>query len=451
MAPEAVGSNPIARPIKLGTSMSSKLKKLKDLERKLTVSIPVEDYNSKFQSKLNNIKGQAKLDGFRKGKVPNDVLEQKYGKSIHADVVNDLIQSSYPKALAENKIRPASAPTVNLESEDPSKPISYSAIFEVFPEIKPKLSRWTNYDKVTISITEDDIDLAIKDIVKRYGDWKDVKRKAKKGDQVVIDFVGKINNEDFEGNSAQDFKLVLGSNSMIPGFEDAILDKEPSIFSIQAKFPDDYFKSDLAGVEAVFEINLKNVQELHEAEINKELFKKLDMDVKDVSSFKEEISKRMTKEVEVQEKDLTKESIYETLLKTNSFNVPNITVKEQADLMRKDALMRIGHTEDKAGDDLFPIETFMENAEKRVKLDLLFAELINHFEITADSVTLDSFIEKESKKYKDAEQFKQWIKNQPQQLEQFRMIALEQQLIENLEKALKSKDKVIKFSELANK
>jgi trigger factor len=451
VAPEAVGSNPIARPIKLGTSMSSKLKKLKDLERKLTVSIPVEDYNSKFQSKLNNIKGQAKLDGFRKGKVPNDVLEQKYGKSIHADVVNDLIQSSYPKALAENKIRPASAPTVNLESEDPSKPISYSAIFEVFPEIKPKLSRWTNYDKVTISITEDDIDLAIKDIVKRYGDWKDVKRKVKKGDQVVIDFVGKINNEDFEGNSAQDFKLVLGSNSMIPGFEDAILDKEPSIFSIQAKFPDDYFKSDLAGVEAVFEINLKNVQELHEAEINKELFKKLDMDVKDVSSFKEEISKRMTKEVEVQEKDLTKESIYETLLKTNSFNVPNITVKEQADLMRKDALMRIGHTEDKAGDDLFPIETFMENAEKRVKLDLLFAELINHFEITADSVTLDSFIEKESKKYKDAEQFKQWIKNQPQQLEQFRMIALEQQLIENLEKALKSKDKVIKFSELANK
>jgi trigger factor len=451
VAPEAVGSNPIARPIKLGISMSSKLKKLKDLERKLTVSIPVEDYNSKFQSKLNNIKGQAKLDGFRKGKVPNDVLEQRYGKSIHADVVNDLIQSSYPEALAENKIRPASAPTVNLESEDPSKPISYSAIFEVFPEIKPKLSRWTNYDKVSISITDSDIDLAIKDIVKRYGDWKDVKRKAKEDDQVVIDFVGKINNEEFEGNSAQDFKLVLGSNSMIPGFEDAILGKEPSKFSIQAKFPDDYFKSDLAGVEAEFEINLKNVQELHEAKINTDLFKKLDMDVKDELAFKEEISKRMTKEVEVQEKDLTKESIYETLLKTNSFNVPNVTVKEQADLMRKDALMRIGHTEDKAEDDLFPIDTFMENAEKRVKLDLLFAELINHFEITADSVTLDSFIEKESEKYKDSEQFKQWVKNQPQQLEQFRMIALEQQLIENLEKALKSKDKVIKFSELANK
>jgi trigger factor len=159
----------------------------------------------------------------------------------------------------------------------------------------------------------------------------------------------------------------------------------------------------------------------------------------------------MEKEVEVQEKDLTKESIYETLLKTNSFKVPNVTVKEQAELMRKDALMRIGQAEDQAGDDLFPIDTFMENAEKRVKLDLLFAELVNHFELTADAVMLDTFIDRESQKYKDPEQFKQWVKGQPQQLEQFRMIALEQQLIENLENALKSKDKVIEFSELANK
>ena len=139
------------------------------------------------------------------------------------------------------------------------------------------------------------------------------------------------------------------------------------------------------------------------------------------------------------------------MLKTNSFSVPKVTVKEQADLMRKDALMRIGHTEENEGDDLFPLDTFTENAEKRVKLDLLFAELINHFEITADSVALDSFIDKESQKYKDSDQFKQWVKGKPQQLEQFRMIALEQQLIENLEKALKSKDKVIEFSELANK
>jgi trigger factor len=431
--------------------MTSKIKKLKDLERKLTVSVPVAEYDSKFQSKIKNIKSKAKLDGFRQGKVPNDVLEQKYGASIHAEVVNDLIQSSYPKALAENKVRPASAPTVDLENEDPKKPISYSATFEVFPEIKPKLSRWTNYEKVSISISEDDLELAISDIVKRYGEWKDVSRKSKKDDQVIIDFVGSIDGEEFEGNSANDFKLVLGSNSMIPGFEDGIIGKEPSEFSIKSTFPEDYFKKDLAGIEAEFKINLKTIQELHKSIIGEDLYKKLEMDVKTEDDFKNEISSRMAKEVKLQEKDLTKESIYETLLKTNSFSVPKVTVKEQADLMRKDALMRIGQTEENGGEDLFPIDTFMENAEKRVKLDLLFAELIKHFEITADKEKMDIFIEKEAEKYKDSEQFKQWVQSQPQQLDQYRMIVLEEQLIENLEKALKSKDKVIEFSELANK
>jgi len=403
--------------------MTSKLKKLKDLERKLTVSVPVEEYDSKFKSKINSIKGQAKLDGFRKGKVPNDVLEQRYGPSIHADVVNELIQKSYPEALKENNIRPASAPEVALESEDPKKPISYSATFEIFPEISPKLSSWTKYENISISIEDEDIDLAIKDIVKRYGEWEDVSRKSQKDDQVIIDFTGMINGEEFEGNSSVDFKLVLGSNSMIPGFEDSIVGKEPSEFKITSKFPDDYFKKDLAGVEAEFNINLKTVQELKPAKVDEELFSKLDMEVKDEDEFKEEISNRMKKEVETQEKDLTKESMYETLLKTNSFSVPKVTVKEQADLMRKDALMRIGHSEENAGDDLFPVDSFMENAEKRVKLDLLFAELVNHFELTVDKDKLDVFIDKEATKYKDADQFKQWIAGQPQQLEQFRMMA----------------------------
>lgn len=431
--------------------MTSKLKKLKDLERKLTVSIPVDEYNSKFESKINKIRVEAKLDGFRKGKVPTDVLKQRYGASIHGDVVNELIQNSYPPALAENNLRPASPPTVDLESEDPTKPISYSATFEVFPDITPKLSRWTSYEEVTISIEEDDIDLAIKDIVKRYGDWEDVSRKSQKDDQVILDFTGTINGEEFEGNSAIDFKLVLGSNSMIPGFEDSIIGKKPSEFSIKSTFPDDYFKKDLAGIEAEFKINLKIVQELSAAKVDEELFKKLEMDVKDEAAFKEEITNRMKKEVALQEKDLTKESIYETLLKTNKISVPKVTVNEQADLMRKDALMRIGHTEENAGDDLFPIDSFLENAGKRVKLDLLFSELIKHFEITVTKENVDAYIERESTKYKDSEQFKQWVENQPQQLDQFKMIVLEEQLVEKLENALKSKGKVIKFSELSNK
>ena len=431
--------------------MKVTVKKLKDLERKMTISIPVDEYEIKFNSKIKNIKTKAKIDGFRKGNVPDDVLEQKYGQSIHAEVVNELIQESYPKAISENNIRPASSPQVSIDMEDPKKPLTYSATIEVFPEIKPKLSRWNNYEEFNIEIEDTDIDKAIADIFKRYGDWKDVDREARLDDQVVIDFLGKIDGKEFEGNSAQDFKLILGSKSMIPGFEDNIIGKKPSKFTIDCTFPDDYFKKDLAGVNAQFEINLKNIQQIIEAKADKDLYEKLQMKVKNQSEFTEEITKRMKNEVGVQEKELTKESIYETLLKTNSFKAPTATVNEQADLMRKDALMRIGHTEDNAGDDLFPLDTFLEKAEKRVRLDLLFAELIKHFEIKVEKKQIDDFIEEESKRYKDPEQYKKWISGQPQQLEQFKMVVLEEQLVEKLENVLKSKKKVIKFSELANR
>ena len=431
--------------------MKVKIKKLKDLERKITISVEVEEYSSKFRSKIKNIKTKAKIDGFRKGNVPDDVLEQRYGQTVHGEVVNELIQESYPKAISENNIRPASSPKVTIDSEDPTKPLAYSALIEVFPEIKIKFSKWTSYEDFSIDIEDDDIDKAIADILRRYGEWKDVKREAQLDDQVVIDFLGKINGEEFEGNSAKDFKLILGSKSMIPGFEDSLIGKKPSSFKINCKFPDDYFKKNLAGVEAEFEIELKNVQQITEAKVDKDLFEKLQMDVKDLPEFKEEIVKRMNNEVTIQEKELTKESIYETLLKTNSFNAPKATINEQADLMRKDALMRIGHTEENAGDDLFPINTFIEKAEKRVKLDLLFAEMVKHFELSVTKEQIDNFVEEESKRYKDPEQYKKWIVGQPQQLEQFRMVVLEQQLVEKLENVLKSKKKVIKFSELANK
>jgi trigger factor len=191
---------------------------------------------------------------------------------------------------------------------------------------------------------------------------------------------------------------------------------------------------------------------MHKAKIDKELFEKLAMeDVSDEKTFRSEISKRMEGEIAQQEKSLTKESIYETLLQSNDFKVPNATVNEQAELMRKDSLMRMGQTSENAPEDLFPIEDFKENAEKRVRLDLLFSALIQKYELEVKEEDLNAFIDEEAEKYKDADQFRSWIQSQPQQLDQYRMVILENLLIEKLDSALKSKVKVIKFSELANK
>ena len=433
--------------------MTSKIKKLKDLERKLTVSVPVAEYEKKYSGKLSKIKSTAKLDGFRKGNVPNDVLKQRYGDSIHYEVLNELIQESYPKELQDQGIKPASSPAISIESEDAAKPISYSAVFEIFPDVKPKLSRWKSFEKSEITMDDSDVDLAIDDILERYCEWKKVERVAQDKDQVVIDFEGKIDGEGFEGNESKDFKLVLGSKSMIPGFEENLVGKKSGeSFSFQTNFPDDYFKQDLAGQETEFFITVHEVQEMNKAKIDKELFEKLAMeDVSDESSFRAEISKRMEGEIKQQEKSLTKESIYETLLQSNDFKVPNATVAEQAELMRKDSLMRMGQTPENAPEDLFPLDEFKENAEKRVKLDLLFSALLQKYELEVKEDDLSAFIDEEAEKYKDTEQFRSWIQSQPQQLDQYRMVILENMLIEKLDSALKSKVKVIKFSELANK
>ena len=432
--------------------MTSKLKKLKDLNRKLTVNVETKKYEDKYQAKLNKIKSTVKLDGFRKGKVPNDVLIQKYGPSIHYEVLNEVIQETYPLEIAEKEIKPASSPNISIDSEDPEKGIVYSAEFEVFPEFKPKLTRWKSFEESKISIESDDIDLAVEDILERYGTWNDVDRAALEKDQVIIDFKGTVEGEEFEGNSSKDFLLVLGSKSMIPGFEDAIIGKKINDeFNAEVKFPDDYFKTDLAGKNANFLIKVNKVQEKQNASINEELYKSLAMEeVKNEQEFKEEIKKRMLQEVKQQEDSLTRESIYDLLLEVNKFSAPSSVINEQATLMRKDSLMRMGQQADDAPEDLFPLDTFLENAEKRVKLDLLFSEFVKFFKLEVNQERVDEFVQKEAEKYKDPDQFKTWIKSQPKQLDNYKMIILEEMLIEKLKNELKSRVKEIKFKDLAN-
>ena len=432
--------------------MTSKLKKLKDLNRKLTVNVETKKYDEKYQAKLNKIKSTVKLDGFRKGKVPNDVLIQKYGPSIHYEVLNEVIQETYPLEIAEKEIKPASSPNISIDSEDPKKGIVYSAEFEVFPEFKPKLTRWKSFEESMITIESDDIDLAVADILERYGTWKDVDRVASEKDQVIIDFTGTVDGEEFEGNSSKDFALVIGSKSMIPGFEDAIIGKKKNDeFNAEVKFPDDYFKSDLAKKNANFLIKVNKVQEKQNASINEELYKSLAMEeVKNEQDFKAEIEKRMQQEVKQQEDSLTRESIYDLLLEVNKFSAPSSVINEQATLMRKDSLMRMGQQADEAPEDLFPLDTFLENAEKRVKLDLLFSEFVKFFKLEVSQERVDEFVDKEAEKYKDPDQFKTWIKSQPKQLDNYKMIILEELLIEKLKNELKSKVKEIKFKDLAN-
>ena len=432
--------------------MNSKIKKLSGLKRRLEVKVDSNDYNSSYSAKLKKIRSTAKLDGFRKGSAPDNVIIQKYGSSIHYEVLNELIQKTYPIEIKEQNINPASAPKIDIKSEDPKKGIFYDAEFEVFPEIKPKLGMFKKYEETTIEFNDQDVDFAIDDILDRYGEWKEVNRDVKKHDQVTIDFVGTIDSIEFEGSSSKNFPLVIGSNSMIPGFEEAFIGKKTDDeFSFNAIFPEDYFKKDLAGKETKFETKILKVEEKTKATIDSSLFSSLMMEeVKTPSEFRTEIVKRMEKEVEQQEKSLTKESIYKLILDINKFDIPQATLDDQMKSMRSDALARMGQKLDDAPEDLYPVKTFSEDAEKRIKLDLLFSAFLKKYKLEVSESEIQEYLEKESKKYKEPEQYVNWAKNQQNTLENFKMIILEDKLIEKLKSELKSSDKVIKFKDLSN-
>ena len=432
--------------------MSSKIKKLTGLKRKLEVKIDTDEYNSSYSAKLKKIRSTVKLDGFRKGSAPDNVLIQKYGPSIHYEILNELIQKTYPIEIKAQSVNPASAPKIEIKSEDPKKGISYNAEFEVFPEIKPKLGMFKKYEETTISFNDKDVDFAIDDILDRYGEWKEVKRNVKEHDQATIDFVGTIDGEEFEGSSSKNFPLVIGSNSMIPGFEEAIIGKKiGDEFSINVTFPEDYFKKDLAGKATKFETKLLKVEEKIKAKVDSALFSSLMMDeVKTPKEFRAEIVKRMEKEVEQQEKSLTKESIYKLILDVNKFDIPQATLDDQMKSMRNDALARMGQKLDDAPEDLYSEETFREDAEKRIKLDLLFSAFLKKYELEVSESEIQEYLEKESKKYKEPEQYMNWAKTQQNTLENFKMIILEDKLIEKLKSELKSSDKVIKFKDLSS-
>jgi len=232
------------------------------LERRLTVSLPADQFNKEIQNRIKQTAQRARIDGFRPGKVPTSVIKQRYGKGIQSEVLQETIQKSLGEALAQEKVNPAGMPSIEKVSEDFSENVEYTAVYEVFPEVT--LSEFDGYSFVTqtTEITSDDVETMLANLQTQRATYNDVERAAKLTDQLTLNFVGKVDGEEFENGSANDAKLVLGSGQMIPGFEDALVGVctgEEKMINVT--FPENYQSEDLKGKEATFDISVASVAE----------------------------------------------------------------------------------------------------------------------------------------------------------------------------------------------
>ena len=259
--------------------MGSKVKNLKGLEKELTISFDSKEIEPTIDSKLKELSKTLDLKGFRKGKVPLNVVKGKYYEQCFNESISEHIEQNYIKIILDEKLNPASPPKISMNESKEKNTYSFKALVEVMPEIEIKNIDKIKLVKPILKVKKVDLNKAVDKIAEQYKEWEVVDRKSKKGDRVKADFKGTINGEEFDNNKAEDFPIEIGSNQLIPGFEDGLIGlKANDEKKLDITFPDDYQDKKLASNPVNFEIKIKEVSEPKISEINEDFVKKLGID-----------------------------------------------------------------------------------------------------------------------------------------------------------------------------
>lgn len=421
------------------------------LERRLTITVPAEKVGKEYTSRLNKTASSARIDGFRKGKAPRALIEKMYGASITADAADAIIQSSFVEALVSEKLNPVGAP--KLESNnilDPKADFTFTISFEVFPEVKVQNIEAIKVEKPVAAITDEDMDKMLTTLRKQHATWIDTDEAAANELRVSMDFTGSVDGEEFEGGKAEGFNLVLGQGRMIPGFEEGLLGKKAGeSFDINVKFPDDYHAENLKGKDAKFAIKLNKVEKQQLPEMDADFVKRFGVEDGSVESLKVEIRKNMERELSQALKNRVKEQVLSGLLEQNQIDVPAAAVAREIEGLRQQAMQRFGAMDSKNKPQL-PDELFKEQAERRVRIGLLLAEVIREQDLKADDARVKTLIEAMATAYEDPKEVVDYYFQNERLLNNMRDVDVEDQAIEYLLSKAQVTEKQTSFDEVIN-
>ena len=428
--------------------MKFSFKSKTEINQSLNIVVPSADIETQVLSKLKVAQKDAKLKGFRKGKAPLDVVTSVYGPEIRQDVIWDLATKSFSKLAEEKKLKIVSRPNLLPEVLEEGKDAKFKATFEVYPEVSlTKLSKlsFTNFQ---CSISDEDLDKTINNLQKRMSKWEPTDEVSKEGDQIKINFVGTIDEEEFEGGSANDFLVELGSKSMIEGFESGLIGlKKGDKKILDLTFPEDYGKKELASKPVKFDTEVNEVLCPQLPVLNEEFFKSTGIEAKDIDSFKKEVRTKLEEDLENILKGKIKQSLYDSLLEANDFEIPSSMIDSEISNMKQDTARRMGMDPKDMNEDLFPDETFTEEALKRVKIGILLNKIIEDKELKPDGDKVKEIIEERAKNYKDPQQVINYFYSDDEQLRNIESISLEEQVVDSIRAEAKSSDEEISYQD----
>ena len=417
------------------------------LERRVTVGVPAEKIDTAVAEKLQETARKVRIDGFRPGKVPLREVRRRFGKSIREEVIGEAVSNSFYDAVTKESLNPAGYPRIERTKDVPGEDLEFVATFEVYPDVVVQGLDKISVERPVADIAESDIDDMIQRLREQKATFSDVDRAAQDGDQVTIDFAGTKDGVAFDGGTAENQKLVLGSGQMIPGFEDGIVGMaigEEKI--IDVTFPEEYHSEELKGQAVQFKIHLHGVEEKSLPELDEEFIKTFSQKDPSLEAFRAEIRQNMERELKNSIKNKVKKAVMDGVLEQNDVDVPKALVDQEINRQRQQMVQQFGGGAQFDHNSL-PAEMFEEQATRAVKLALVLGEVIRERDIKSDATRVRSAIEELAQPYENPEQVVSWYYENQQMLQQVEAMVLEDQVVDVILEQATVEDKAVSYQE----
>ena len=416
------------------------LKKTNHLNVEWKVTIPAPEINIELDKKYLEIQKDVKIPGFRQGKVPLNIIKDRYSKNVLPEVTDKVINENLTKAILEKKLKPAIQPKVDIDKYEEGGDMSLNVSFQLMPEIGNIDIGSFTIERSKLKITENDIKNSLEDISKKHERFTPLtkKRKSILGDLVLFDYVGKIKDKVFSGGSGNDETVVLGSNKYIPGYEDQMVGLNVGeAKAVKVKFPEDYRTKELAGKDAIFDIKIKDIQErVKKVPIDDKLA--TEVGEKNLNDLKNKIREKMQTDFQTLSNLKMRREAGETLLKSTKFDIPSKMIDSE-----------FGYLKSNSNDKKIDEKNTKKLAERRVKLGLIINSIADKNNIVVEDSDLTKAVADEASKYPGQEkQVVEFYKQNPNLMQNLRGVAMEEKVMLYVVNSCKKKDKECTIEEL---
>lgn len=431
--------------------MQANLETLGQLERRLSIAVPLAEIDSEVASRLKRLMRTVKMHGFRPGKVPLKVVEQQYGGQVRQEVLSDALQKSFGDAVRQQNLKVAGYPKFEAKPlDDGASQFEYSATFEIYPEIVVGDISKSTITRPTLGVGEAEIDKTLEIMRKQRVNYEPADRAAAEGDRLTIDYKGTIGGAPFDGGTAENSSVVLGEGRLLPDFEKQLLGlKSGESRTFELRFPDDYHGKEVAGKTASFEVKVTQVAAPKLPEVDAEFAKSLGVADGDLGQMRTEIRANLEREVKARLKSRVKDQVMQVLLDVTQIEVPKALVEMEIQRMQTQARQDLAARGIPVKDDMpIPAEMFEKQAQRRVNLGLILAEVVRINGLNAKPEQVKAIVEEQAQSYEHPQEVVKWFYQSPERLREIESMVLEDNVVAWALGAARIEDKAIAFDEL---